>query len=351
MVEGLSATLALAVVGVAVTSWGRRRVAALTVAAAAVSLAVSTFAGGGRPAVLMLIEAVAMVVLIFLVARRVPARQAVAAGSLLAVAAAVMIIVEAPAENSAREAAGGVAFWSLFALGAAGAAVHLNGLDVRRAQSIASARRSQRLELARDLHDFVAHDVSAIVVRAQAGRVVGERAPQEALAALEQIEEDGLRALAAMDRTVQALRDVTEAKDPRPTRRPALEDLRELTERFASSRAVDVHLEIEPEAVRGLPPEVTATGYRAAVEALTNVRRHAPAARRVEVVVGRERAALALTVTNDGVVEHDPPARRDGGFGLIGMRERVEALGGTVTAGPRDDGWQVRVVLPITGAS
>ena len=109
-------------------------------------------------------------------------------------------------------------------------------------------------------------------------------------------------------------------------------------------------LDVEPEALDGLAQEISATGYRVVVEALTNVRRHAPAAGRVDVAVAPLRAAagsaIAITVTNDGVGAQRV-SNRDSGFGLIGLRERVEALGGTVSAGPVNrDGWQLRAVLP-----
>ena len=388
MLAGMSAAAALVALGVAVVSRRRPLAPIATTLAAGLSLVASLLIAlgyGGRADVLVLIEAVVVVALIFLTLRQAPGRQALTAVSLAVVAEAVMILVGDGSRGSLEEAAGaagGVAFWSLGAAGAAGAALHLNALDVDRARSVADARRSQRLELARDLHDFVAHDVSAIVVDAQAGRVVGASAPENALAALERIEEDALRALAAMDRTVQALREADDdASGPAPARTYALEDLSELAGRFETSARAQVRLDVEPEALHGLAQEISATGYRVVVEALTNVRRHAPEAGRVDVAVAPLRAtagpAIAITVSNDGVGAQRVN-RRASGFGLIGLRERVEALGGTVTAGPVDrdagfgliglrervgalggtvsagpvnrDGWQLRAVLPHDGA-
>ena len=210
MLAGMSAAAALVALGVAVVSHRRALAPIAITLASAVSLVASLLIGlgdGGRADGPVLIEAVAMIALIFLAVRQAPGRRALAAASLAVVAEAAMILVSDGAGGSLQEAAGAFAFWSLGAAGAAGAALHLNALDAERARSVADARRSQRLELARDLHDFVAHDVSAIVVDAQAGRMVGASAPENALAALERIEEDALRALAAMDRTVQALRE------------------------------------------------------------------------------------------------------------------------------------------------
>jgi signal transduction histidine kinase len=314
--------------------------AGATSAAAALSL-IASLVIGGRPEWLILLEGAAMIALIFLVLRRVRGRPAVVAVSLAVAAEATMIVVGDGSRGSLSElagAAGGVAFWSLGAVGAAGAALHLNALDAERERSVAEARRSQRLEVARDLHDFVAHDVSAILVQAQAGRMV----PEDALSALERIEVDAQRALAAMDRTVQALRD---ASGPEPARTYALEDLSELAGRFATSAQAKVRLDVGREALDGIAQEVSATGYRVVVEALTNVRRHAPAATEVEVALATADGAIAITVTNDGV--GDGTNDRDSGFGLIGLRERVHALGGTLTAGPVDgDRWRLRAVLP-----
>ncbi|HWM09089.1 MAG TPA: histidine kinase [Solirubrobacteraceae bacterium] len=314
--------------------------AAAAVLAAAVSL-VATLVAGGRPDLLVLVEAVVMIVLIFLAVRKAPARQALFAASVVGAAEAAMIL---DAGSSLREGAEAVAFWALAAAGAAGAALYLNALDAQRARSVADARRSQRLELARDLHDFVAHDVSGIVVDAQAGRTVGVDAPEQALAALERIEKDALRALASMDRTVRALHEAT---GPEQAQTAGLEDLAELTGRFATSSRAQVQLDVAPEALDGLAPEVSATGYRVVVEALSNVRRHAPAAGGVEVAVAPVREGIAVTVTNDGVGANGRADDRDAGFGLIGLRERVEALGGSVSAGPVDaDGWRLTAVMP-----
>ncbi len=325
------------------------------VVAAAVSLVASlliALAGGGRADVLVLVEAVVMIVLIFLAVRNAPAGQALVSASVAGAAEAAMIFVGGDAGGSLREAAEAVAFWSFGAAGAAGAALHLNALDADRARSVADARRSQRLELARDLHDFVAHDVSGIVVDAQAGRMIGVTAPEQALAALDRIEEDALRALAAMDRTVRALREAgDDTAGPEQAQMAGLEDLAELTGRFATSSRARVQLNAAPEALDGLAPEVSATGYRVVVEALANVRRHARAAGAVEIAVAPARdaagQAIAVTVTNDGVGATVRVDDRDAGFGLIGLRERVEALGGSVSAGPIEaDGWRLRAVVP-----
>jgi len=361
LIEYVSLAAALIALSVVVWPQARELVAPAAFLTAVVSLAVTVsefVRGAGRSDEVLLAEEVAIIAVIFVVVRRAPARQAVLAAAAACAAGAAMIIPDPPPDDPYTKTTAGIAFWSIFGFGAVGAAVYLNALEARRARSVAEARRSQRLELARDLHDFVAHDVSAIVVQAQAARVVA-REPAQALAALKQIEEAGLAALASMDRSLRALREVDEAVPERgesagqPRRLYRLDDLAELTERFSGTGAAKVHLAVEPGLIGQLAAEVSETGYRVAVEALTNIRRHAPGATRVEVAVALHRdlarPALVLRVVNGGggrgmTLE----ARRSGGCGLIGLRERVEAMGGTLTAGPREpDGWCVTAVLPL----
>ena len=209
-------------------------------------------------------------------------------------------------------------------------------LDDRHRAATEEARRDERLELARELHDVVAHHVTGIVLQAQAARVVRRRDPARLDEHLAGIETAGSEALTAMRRVVGLLRDtddvVSSAMGP--------ERLGELVERF-DGPAVRLRL---PEGEPVWPHEVTSTVYRIVQESLTNVARHAPRASSVEVSVGQDRSAITVEVVDDG-----PPVRSHrGGYGLVGMRERVEALGGTLCAGPRSGaGWAVRVRLPV----
>ncbi len=293
--------------------------------------------------------------LLGLAARWSPARRAVVACAVGAVAFAlwpVPILLDPESGFGSGgwgmwlELAGAAAFWSLPALGAVavGGYLRLQAARVRRA--VREARRDQQLELARDLHDFVAHDVSAIVVQAQAARFVADGDPGRALPALERIEAAGLSALASMDRTVHALR----AAAGGPTApAPGLDGLPELVERFEGAV-----LEAGPGAPGGLSREAQAAAYRVAVEALTNVRRHAPGARAVRVALRRAGAGTELTVSNSaparGARSLLGRRRQGGGTGLAGLRERVEAAGGTLGAGPDGaGGWRVRAVFPAVG--
>ncbi len=210
----------------------------------------------------------------------------------------------------------------------------------RRAVAVRQARQAQRLQVARDLHDFVAHDISGIVAQAQAARFVAGTRPEKAGPALERIEAAGLAALATMDRMVGMLHE----PDPSPVRPPpTLDDLPALVDRFTTSDHLQVRLVRGPR-IGEVPRDRAATAYRIVVEALTNVRRHAPAATRVDVSVTGDAGGVRVRVGND--TTGPAPRRRHGGRGLAGLRDQVAAGGGTLTAGPCADGWELVAVIP-----
>lgn len=237
-------------------------------------------------------------------------------------------------------------FGSMLSLPTVLIGLYLRGLDEGRARAVFEARRAQRLELAHDLHDFVAHDVSGMVAQAQAGAYLAGIDPARAAEMFRRIEQTGQRALASLDRTVQLLR--SEEGSGR-TPQPGLVELVEVAERFTATGGAEVTLELPEEPV---PREVESTVHRIVVESLTNVRRHAPAARTVEVRARRAGGRLELTVTNDRQGPGQPGRpRRGGGSGLPGLAARVEALGGSLEAGPHEgETWRVRAVLPLEGA-
>ncbi|MDX2561282.1 sensor histidine kinase [Streptomyces sp. TX20-6-3] len=203
---------------------------------------------------------------------------------------------------------------------------------------MAQSRSEERVGLARELHDMVAHHVSAIVVQAQAGRAMAGQRPEAALEALAVIEGEASRTLAEMRVMVRVLRDGAPAEY---APQPGVADLVSLARR-APVPVVDVEL---PDELDELPPQVDSAVYRLAQEALTNALRHARNASRVEIrVVGGE-GRLRLRVTDDGQV--DPARSVNHGFGLLGMTERVQLLGGTLRAGPGPEGgWTVDAELP-----
>lgn len=213
--------------------------------------------------------------------------------------------------------------------------------DVRRRAAAERIRQDERIELARELHDVVAHHISGIVLQAQGARIVGRRTPSQYDESLAGIEAAGAEALAAMRRVVGLLRsdDVV----PGPMR---LDQLRELAARFDEhGQAISLDL---PAAEPSWPPEVMMTVCRVVQESLTNVTRHAAHAATVTVRVVQVSNTVAVEVADDA--EHNARHQRPG-YGLIGLRERVEALGGTLSAGPRAGaGWTVEVSLPLEPA-
>jgi signal transduction histidine kinase len=199
------------------------------------------------------------------------------------------------------------------------------------------ARLREREQLARELHDTVAHHVSAIAIRAQAGRALAATRPEAAADALEVIEESASRTLTELRAIVGALRDGDDA-ELAPQRGVA--DIARLA--AADAPRVDVELAGDLE---GLQPMVGAAVYRIAQESITNAVRHARHATRIDVRVTGERDRVRLTVLDDG----EPGATAPPGYGLAGMTERAALLGGTLEAGPTGRGWLVTATLPRTG--
>ncbi|RSM36190.1 sensor histidine kinase [Amycolatopsis balhimycina DSM 5908] len=223
---------------------------------------------------------------------------------------------------------------------AAGLALRL--LDAKARAAADRVRRAERLELARELHDIVAHHITGMLIQSQAAQVVARRNPEKVSESLTEIEAAGSDAMIAMRRVVELLRDT---EDVAPAS-PGPEGLSALVERFGKQCA-QVRLSV-PDDEPDWPPEVTSTVYRIVQEALTNVLRHAPHARSVDVTVGRDTEGVTVEVVDDAPPGSARPHHR-GGYGLIGMRERVETLGGSLSAGPRPSGagWSVRTTLPI----
>lgn len=202
----------------------------------------------------------------------------------------------------------------------------------------------EREQLARELHDTVAHHVSAIAIRAQAGRVVAASDPSAALEALDVIEAEASRTLAEMRTMVGTLRQ-GEAPDLAPRRGVA--DLELLARSVGTSPPVDVELS---GALNDLTPSVGAAIYRIAQESITNAIRHARHASRIDVRVLGEASYVRLTVSDDGD-SGSSSAGTSSGYGIAGMAERAKLLGGTLEAGPRSGGgWTVDAVLPRNGS-
>jgi signal transduction histidine kinase len=204
------------------------------------------------------------------------------------------------------------------------------------------AKLLERERLARDLHDTVAHHVSAIAIRAQAGLATAASRDGAAVEALRVIEAEASRTLAEMRSIVRVLRQY-EPAGLAPS--PCIADLEGLAGSDPNGPSVDVLLSGD---FAGVPPPVGAAVYRLAQESVTNARRHARHVTRIKVRVCAGHSSVRLRVSDDG----DTSVLRPGGspgYGLIGMIERARLLGGTCEAGPDPGrGWTVTAVLPRT---
>ncbi|MEV0154906.1 histidine kinase [Micromonospora sp. NPDC050686] len=359
-VAGVPLSFAVCAAAVVLVGWPRVRgwVAWPVAAAAAGSLAAtaaavgSAYVGSVAAGLFGMLEVGALLILLALVVRWSPAPQAAAVGAVTSAAATAWILRFLPPASLFGTVAA-CALWALGPIGAAAVGGYLRFAALRLVRSVDTARRAQRLELAHDLHDFVAHDVTGMVVQAQAAQYAGATDPGRMLAALQRVEAAGLRALEALDQAVEMLQlDGDRNGCARSAIRRGLPDLPEVIDRFRSEfDGAELRLAALPEHVDDIPPPVTATAYRIVVEALTNVRRHARTAASIDVEVsaGRDRC-LRVSVVNGGDTAAGslPRARSSSGRGLASLDERVRALGGTFVAGPHGCGWAVRAELPAT---
>lgn len=216
-----------------------------------------------------------------------------------------------------------------------------------RAQADAQAATAERLRIARDLHDMVAHSVGIIAIQAGMGRRVIDTQPAEARDALTAIEATSRETLAGLRRTVGELRQAgprTEA-DPVPLESPGLADLARLVATTADAGVrVDVRWRGQQ---RPLRAEVDTSAFRIIQEAVTNVVRHA-GTRHCQVSIDHHDEELSIEVTDDGC----GAAAADTGYGIAGMRERAALLYGELTAGPRPEGgFAVTARLPLSAAA
>lgn len=213
-----------------------------------------------------------------------------------------------------------------------------------RMRELDQVRSRERELLARELHDTVAHHVSAMVIRAQAGRVVAGSRPGAAVEALELIEAEGSRTLAEMRAMVGALRARDDA-ELAPV--GGIADIERLARPVGDRPNVRVSISGVPDDVS---PSVEAALYRIAQEAVTNAMRHARHAGQIVVRVTGQDGQVRLTVRDDG--DQVSSTRAPDGYGIVGMTERAKLLGGTLEAGPCPDrGWAVEAVLPRAGAA
>jgi signal transduction histidine kinase len=237
----------------------------------------------------------------------------------------------------------------LGAAAAIGGGYYLRTVESTRERALAAVRLEQRAEFARDLHDFIAHHVTGIVVQAQGARFIAEQDPQRVLLALEQIEQAGAETMASMRRMVGVLRDPLAEPDAPLAPLAGVTELGPLLDQFTGAGGPVARLHVDGD-ITGLRVEVSTSAYRVVMEALTNIRQHAVDARAADVWIRRTDDWLLVRVANDGAPPRTATPRDRPGYGLVGLTERVRALGGRITAGPGiEGGWVVDAALPLDG--
>ena len=331
--------VALALVGPAALLMRRRAPLAAVAASMAAALA---FVGRGHPYGPIFLSVVVALFSAVVAGRRVATWILAGAGG------TAFIVVEASVDPRAGDLSwvhwGLVAGWLLVILALAELVRARNQQAAEQARAAEEARRrregEQRLRIAQDLHDVLAHDISLVNVQASVALHLLDEQPEQARPALSAIKAASHDALQELRAALDALRGGEEApRAPSPT----LADLDTLATGVRSS-GLDVEVD-STEPTRRLPDAVEVAAYRIVQEALTNVTRHARATS-VTIRV-RYDDGLAVEVTDDGVGGdvHE-------GNGIRGMRERAAALGGTVAAGPRrGGGFRVAARVPPASAS
>jgi signal transduction histidine kinase len=267
-----------------------------------------------------------------------------AAGRECAIGLAIIMFVHVPDGPINWGTAVETALGTMFLLfpAALGAAIRYRA--AAKIREIDQVKLREREQLARELHDTVAHHVSAIIIQAQAGRTVASTDPAAAVGVLEVIEAEASRTLGEMRAMVGALRRGEDA-DLAPQRGVA--DIERLALDTGDGPRVDVELS---GGLADLRPSVGAAVYRLAQESITNAIRHARHATRINVRVAGDNDSVRLTVHDDG--DHSPfDVKTTTGYGLVGMTERANLLGGSLQAGPAPGrGWTITAVLPRNGA-
>ena len=308
----------------------------------------------------------AMMLVLYTLAAGVPRRQAVRALAIMLGCAVAMLVVldlspgrwasdPAVADHAFRSEVFGVALLSLPLTGvwmigvAVGASrTYTAGLQAQAEQRAREQVVEERLRIARELHDIVAHSMSLITVQASVAGYVGAEQPDEAVKALASIEQTGRAALHDMRRLLGMLRDSDgRRRDPDLLPAPGLADLDDLVARTAES-GIRVELKVSGErAATSTPLELAV--YRIVQEALTNVIKHADATRaRVVLDYGREEIGIIVVDDGRGVPDMPDKVGASPGHGLIGMHERVAAYGGRFHAGPLPGGgFQVSARIPL----
>ena len=217
-------------------------------------------------------------------------------------------------------------------------------LEVERDQQARLVRVAERTRIAREMHDIVAHNLSVMITLAAGAAATTGTDAGAAGAAMDQVAQTGRDALTEMRQLLGFLREDEPPADRAP--QPGLDQLDDLLGQIRST-GLPVRFRVQGQP-RSLGPAVQLTVYRAVQEALTNTRKHGRDVSRADVQMTWQHAALDLVISDDGspveCARPGPP-----GVGLVGMRERVHAAGGTVTTGRGPaGGWRVHVHVPVS---
>lgn len=235
-----------------------------------------------------------------------------------------------PNQYGWTQAALGAAFFLLAWVLGYMARRHKEMQDAIAAEARHRDRVEARLHLAREVHDVVAHNLSVITVKAGVALHVAERRPEEAVETLRVIERTGRTALAEVRQLVETLRNDVPAT--------GLAALPELVDSAAGAGVtVTVHRDLPP-----LPQGLESSVFRIVQEAVTNTVKHAAPAG-CQVTLTHDEKNVFIEVVDDGDARREP---LPGGHGLTGVRERVEAYGGELSAGPAQKGWRLAATLP-----
>jgi signal transduction histidine kinase len=262
-----------------------------------------------------------------------PPRDVIIAAALMIVAFVVMVLADSPDFGGAEFVTSVAVFGATMLVGwtMQSRRLRLDALEREQGEAARRAAADERLRIAQELHDVVAHSLGVIAVQAGVGMHVIDTDPSEARRALEHISRTSRSSLAEIRRVLGLMRSGESPPAYAPP--PGLADLPRLA-REVSAAGLAVHLDVA-DATVGLPVGVELAAYRIVQEALTNALRHARA-QRVTVRLFTQAGSLRVVVADDGAGPNG--GRSAGGHGLVGMRERVAVYGGSLTVGPAPDG-------------
>jgi signal transduction histidine kinase len=302
-----------------------------------------------------------VLIVLYTIASRSSWRPAAAAGAAAAMATIVAGAAWGPSTTIDREGLLGFAIGTTASCAAAvalglyvgahrrvlaGLREHAERLDRERELLADRAVAHERVRIAQELHDIVAHHVSLMVVKAQAlGVTAGDERVSEGTDAIADL---GRQAMAEMHATLRLLR-AGDPGAPELSPQPGLAQLERLVDQLrGAGLEVDLTIDGDP---RPLPQSVDLSAFRILQEALTNVVKHAAGARTRVAIVYREQEVELTVVDRQAEVRRAPPPERSDGHGVIGMRERAALFDGTLTTEPLDDGFKVTATLPYGPAA